>query len=160
MSDAVYVVKNTTFAAPAAVHTVLNVIAGANQPITIIEWGISFDGVTASAVPCLVEMCQSTQAGAGTAGVTPTPVVLAGNKNITAQFTAGANYTAEPTVLTSIEALYIPQFMGTFVKQLPLGQEIETDLSGTSGGVKALALRITPSATVNVQAYMRVNIGG
>ena len=155
--DAIYCVKNSAFAATTGAKTVLNVIAGANQAVSIIEWGVSFDGVTSSAVPATVELCQSTQAGAGTAGATPT-IVLVGGRAISAQPTAGSNYTAEPTTLTAIEGFYVSQFMGTFVKQYPLGQEPDTDLSG--GTVKALAIRVNVSANVNILAYVRFGIGG
>jgi hypothetical protein len=63
----------------------LNVIAGANQPVSIFEWGISFDGVTASAVPATVELCQSTQATAGTSAASPPAIVQVGGRPLTAQ---------------------------------------------------------------------------
>lgn len=158
MADAVYVAQNTVFAATTGAKTVLNVIAGAQQPISLIEWGISFDGVTASAVPAKVELCQSTQATAGTSAGSIPAIVQTTGRLITAQPTSGHNYTAEPTVLTVIEGIYVPQFMGVFVKQYPLGQEPDTDLSG--GTIKAIALRVNVSANVNVLAYMRFGIGG
>ena len=156
--DAVYVVQNTVFAATAGAKTVLNVIAGANQACSILQWGVTFDGVTATAVPAGVELCQSTQATAGTPGGSAPAVVQVGGRTIAAQFTMGHNYTAEPTALTVIEPYYVPQFMGAFVMQYPLGNEPDTDLSG--GTVKALAIRINVTANVNVRAYMRVGIGG
>lgn len=158
MADVVYVAQNTTFAATTGAKTVLNAIAGANQAISVVQWGISMDGVTAVAVPATVELCQSTQAGAGTGAASPPAVVQLTGRTIAAQFTVAHNYTAEPTVLTVIEQYYIPQFMGGFVMQYPLGTEPETDLSG--GTVKAMAIRINVSAAVNVKAYMRVVIGG
>jgi hypothetical protein len=78
--DAVYVARNTVFAATAGAKTILNVIAGANQPVSIFEWGISFDGVTATAVPATVELCQSTQAGAGTPAASPPAIVQVGGR--------------------------------------------------------------------------------
>lgn len=156
--DAVYVVQNTTFAATAGAKTVLNAIAGANQAISIFEWGISFDSSTSTQTPATVELCQSTQGAAGTSAGSIPAVVQVGGRAITAQFTVGHNYTAEPTTLTVIEQFYIPQYMGWFYKQYPLGQEPDTDLSG--GTVKALALRVNVTANVNVKAYMRVGIGG
>lgn len=158
MADTVYIARNTVFAATAGAKTALNLIAGANQPITILEWGISFDGVTASAVPATVELCQSTQATAGTSAASAPAIVQVGGRTITAQPTTGHNYTAEPTVLTVIEQFFVPQFMGQFVKQYPLGLEPDTDLSG--GTVKALAIRVNVSANVNVLAYARFGIGG
>lgn len=156
--DAVWVARNSAFAATAGAKTVLNLIAGANQPIVIFEFGLSFDGVTSSAVPATVELCQSTQATAGTAGGSPPAIVQVGGRTIAAQFTAAHNYTAEPTALTVIEQWYQPQFMGQFVKQYPLGLEPDSDLSG--GTIKALAIRVNVTANVNVLAYARVGIGG
>jgi hypothetical protein len=99
-----------------------------------------------------------TQAGAGTSAASPPAIVQVGGKAYTIQPTTGHNYTAEPTVLTPIEQFYVPQYMGTLVKQYPLGLEPDTDLSG--GTVKAMALRVNVSANVNVLAYMRFGIGG
>ena len=158
MADVIYSVKNTAFAATTGAKTCLNVIAGANQPVAIVEWGISFDGSTSTATPATVDLCQSTQAGAGTAGGSPPLIVQIAGRSISAQFTMAHNYTAEPTALTAIESFYIPQYNGWWVQKYPLGQEPDTDLSG--GTVKALALRVNVSANVNVLAYMRVSIGG
>jgi hypothetical protein len=156
--DAVYVARNTVFAMTTGAKTVLNVIAGANQPVVILEWGISFDGVTATAVPATVELCQSTQATAGTSAGSVPAIVQVGGRAITAQPTSGHNYTAEPTALTVIEQFFVPQFMGVFVKQYPMGLEVDTDLSG--GTVKALAIRANVTANVNALAYVRFGIGG
>lgn len=156
--DSVYVAKNTVFSAATGAKTVLNVIAGANQPVSIVEWGISFDGVTSSAIPATVDLCQSTQAGAGTSAGSVPAIVQTSGRTITAQPTSGHNYTAEPTTLTAIESYFVPQYMGTFIKQYPLGLEPDTDLS--SGTVKAIAIRVNTSATVNVLAYIRFGIGG
>lgn len=157
MADAIYVAQNTVFSAATGAKTVLNIIAGANQAVSIIEWGVSFDGVTTTAVPATVNLCQSTQAGAGTAGASPPAVVQVTGRAITSQFTVAHNYTAEPTALTVIEEVFVPQLMGVYIKQYPLGQEPETDLSG--GTIKALAIRVNSSATVNVLAYAKVTIG-
>jgi len=157
MADAIYVCQNTVFSAATGAKTVLNIIAGANQPVQIIEWGISFDGTTSSATPATVNLCQSTQATAGTAGASPPAIVQVTGRSITTQFTAAHNYTAEPTALTVIEPYFVSQYMGQFVKQYLPGREPETDLSG--GTVKALAIRVNTTATVNVFAYAYVTIG-
>src|SRR3954454_11026094 len=154
--DAVYVARNTVFAATAGAKTVLNVIAGANQPVSIFGWGVSFDGVTGSAVPATVELCQSTPATAGTGAASPPAIVQVGGKTITAQATSAHNFTAEPTVLTPIEQFYVSQYNGLFVNQYPLGLEPDTDLSG--GTVKALAIRVNVTAAVNVLVYVRFGI--
>jgi hypothetical protein len=157
MADCLYVAQNTVFSAATGAKTVLNVIAGANQPIQIVEWGVSFDGVASSAVPATVNLCQSTQAGAGTSGGSVPAVVQITGRSIPAQFTVGHNYTAEPTALTVLEEFFVSQYNGMFVRQYPQGQEPETDVS--SGTIKALALRVNTSATVNCLAFMKVEIG-
>jgi len=156
MSQPVYYCSNTPYNI-SAVHTVLNVIAGANQPINVVAFGVSMDGATATATPAVVELCQSTQATAGTVGASPpSPVQISGHP-ITFQPTVQHNYTAEPTVLTQVWQHYIPQFNGLYTEQFEPGSELETDLSG--GSVKAIAMRVTPSAAVDVRAWMRVTIG-
>lgn len=156
--DVVYVARNLVFSATTGAKTALNVIAGANQAVTVFEWGVSFDGVTATAVPATVELCQSTQAGAGTGAASPPAIVQIGGRTIAAQPTSAHNFTVEPTVLTPIEQVFVPQFMGIYVKQYPMGLECDTDLSG--GTVKAIAIRVNTSATANVLAYIRFGIGG
>lgn len=154
MADPIYSLKNTAFAATAGAKTCLNGIAGANTGVAVVEFGISMDGVTSSAVPATVDLFQSTQATAGTVGGSPPAVVQTTGRAAAAQITLAHNYTAEPTALTAIESFYVPQFMGLFVKQYPLGQEPETDFSG--GTIRAIGLRINVTANVNVLAEMRV----
>lgn len=137
--------------AAATAETSINVIAHASVPLNIVEFGIAFDGVTASAVPVNVELCQSTQATAGTPGASPTPTQIRG-KATTVGITAGVAYTAEPTALTPFKHWLVSPNGGLLVVQLPLGREPESDLSG--GTIKALALRATAPAVVNCRSYM------
>lgn len=154
-----YTLQSTTpFAAPAAVHTFIMAIAAATAALALSEWSISFDGVTASAVPVLVEIVNSTQAGAGTAGVSTVITKVRGRITTGAPPTMGGNYTAEPTTLVSLRRYYIPAFMGLFPYQAPLDREIECDDSG--GTIKGLGIRITPPATVNAVGYMEVEANG
>lgn len=153
MSIPEYTVTNgTVFAATTGAKTVLNVLAGANQAVLLKAVTLSADGVGAAAVPATVDVCQSTQGAAGTAGITPT-IVQASGRTLAAQATAAANYTAEPTTLTTIEKFYFSQFMGLNKFELPLGSEYETDFSG--GTIKAICLRINVSANVNVLVTFR-----
>lgn len=134
--------------------TIVNVIAGTRE-LTITELGVSFDGVTASAVPVLVELCQSTQATAGTPGASPTPAPirpLAGGA--ASSCTAGVRYSAEPTVLTPVKQWLVTPNGGLFVLQHPLGREPGSNTSAS--GVKAIALRLTAPAGVNARAYIEV----
>lgn len=139
--------------AAAAAKTVLNLIAPATFGLELIEYSVGFDGVTGAAAPVLVEICQSTQVGAGTpAASPPTPVQYAG-RPIAHGITTGHAYTAEPTVLTVVDQILVDPYKGLFVFPFPAGDETESDTSG--GTIKALCLRCTAPAIVNVRAEMR-----
>lgn len=139
--------------AAATAKTVLNLIAPATFGIRLLEYTISFDGVTAAAAPVLTEICQSTQAGAGTpAGSPPAPVQYMG-RTIAHGITTGHGYTAEPTVLTPIDQQLVDPYKGLFVFPIPEDESFETDTSG--GAVKSILIRCTAPAIVNVRAEMR-----
>jgi hypothetical protein len=157
-SAAYRLVSGTPFSAATGAKTFMMAIAPAGHGLALTEFAISFDGVTSSAVPALVEIVTSTQAGAGTSGVTPTITQVRGRTTGGSPPTGGGNYSAEPTTLVSVSRWYIPQFMGTHTYQLPLGREIECDSSG--GTIKAIGIRINTSATVNVVGHMEVEAVG
>lgn len=136
--------------AAATAKTIVNLIAGSAVGIHVVEFGISFDGVTASAVPVLVELCQSTQATAGTS--TGGTVNQLRGRVQSSGITAGVAYSAEATVLTPVKQWLVTPNGGLLVIQSPLGREGETDLSG--GTIKGIALRCTAPAIVNTRAYM------
>lgn len=156
--DAVYVARNTVFAMTAGFKTLVLVAAGANQPVSVIEWGISFDGVTSSAVPATVELVTKDGTTTGTAGGSPPAIVQVSGRTIAAQPAATHNYTAEPTTYTTVEQKFVSQFMGLYEKQYPLGLEPDTDLS--AGTTKFIGIRANVSANVNALAYIRFSIGG
>lgn len=158
ISAAYSLVSGTPFAMTAGAKTFMMAIAPAGHGLALTEFSVSFDGVTSSAVPALVELVSSTQAGAGTSGVTPTITQVRGRTTSGSAPTGGGNYTAEPTVLVSLKRWYIPQYNGVFVLQLPLGREIECDSSG--GTIKGLGIRINVTANVNVVGYMEVEAVG
>lgn len=134
----------------ATAKTLVNIIAGANQVPVITEMSIGFDGVTASAVPVLVDVGYSTQATAGTAGSSPTPTLIRGKG--AAGSTAGVDYSAEPTALTAFKHWLVTPNGGLLVIQSPLGREAQGDPSG--GTNKAVFLRGNAPANVNARAYM------
>lgn len=158
VSVAYTVCTATVFAMTTGAKTMLNSIAPAGHGLALTEFGVSFDGVTASAVPAFVEPVTSTQAGAGTSGVTPTITQVRGRTTSGSAPTGGSNYTGEPTTLVRTKPQYISQLMGTYVYQAPLGREIECDSSG--GTIKALALRGTVTANVNMTGWMEVEAVG
>lgn len=155
MAIPLYTVTNggTPFNAATGAKTALNILAGANQAVLLKSVTVSIDGTSASEAPCQVDVCQSTQAGAGTSAGSPPSIVQASGRTLAAQATTGWNYTAEPTTLTPIESFYVPQFMGLYSYSLPLGDEYETDFSG--GTIKAICVRVNTSATHHVIVTMR-----
>ena len=138
----------------ATAKTILNIINGTNALVRLVEFSVSFDGVTATAVPVLVELCSSTQAGAGTpTGGMFTPTQIRGATRA-CQATGGRNYSAEPTALTVWKEWLVPAFNGVLVLQCPLGREPEQIVT-----VDGLLLRCTAPAGVNVRGYMEFEEG-
>lgn len=137
--------------AAATAKTVLSVIAGSNAPFKLIELGVSFDGTSSTATPVLVELCASTEAGAGTA--TSQSPVQTGGPTRTAQASGKRNFTAEPTVLTTLKRWRVHPQAG-LVLQFPLGREPQQ----VTGG-RALVLRCTAGASVNAAAYLEFEEG-
>lgn len=132
----------------ATAKTVLNIIAPSQFGIDLRSIEVAFDGVTASAIPVLVELCSSTQAGAGTTGSTPT--VLQGyGRAITPGFTTGAGYSAEPTVLTVLDAFTLSPNGGLVIRDWPPNEGFDQDVS------KGLAIRLTAPAIVNARTTMK-----
>lgn len=136
----------------ATAKTVLSVINAANSLIRITELCASFDGTTLTAEPVTVELCSSTQAGAGTS--TSHTIAQCRGPTRTVQATAARNYTAEPTVLTVLKRWLVHPAGLSFVIQFPLGREPEQVTTAD-----ALALRCTAPANVNFQGYMEFEEG-
>jgi hypothetical protein len=141
------------FAVAAGAKTLINLISGATAaPPVLVEFGVSFDGVTASAVPVLVELCASTQAGAGTPGTAGTITLIRGYAGQSSGVTISGQYTAEPTVLAPVKQWFVPAFMGSLTIQFPLGREpMGFDTASTS--MKGIALRVSAPAAVNARGY-------
>jgi len=158
ISAAYSLVSGTPFNAATGAKTFMMAISPAGHGLALVEFGISTDGITSSATPMRVDIVQSTQATAGTSGVTPTITQIRGRGTGGSAPTGGGNYTAEPTVLTIVKTFYLSQYNGLNIIQLPLGREIECDSSG--GTVKGLGIRVNTSATVNILGYMEVEAVG
>jgi len=150
-----YVVANAGAQAIAAAtaETMVMVINSTNGLIRITEIGVSFDGITADAIPVTVDLCSSTQAGAGTPTSSPTPTQIYGAARA-ALSTGGEDYTAEPTTLTVLKSWYIRADGGLFILQSPLGREIEQSTT-----VDGLCIRATAPAIVNGLAYIEFEEG-
>jgi hypothetical protein len=130
--------------AAATAKSVLSVISPAQFGVDLTKFRIGFDGVTASAVPVLVELVQFTTDGTGTSGTVNQVYGTA----ITAGFTSKYNYTAEPTTATVVDHWTLTPNGGLVIYDFPLGTSPNTAVS------QLFTLRCTAPAAVNVQATM------
>jgi len=128
--------------------TILTVLGTANFGVDLRGFEISADGATSTAVPVFWELCTLSGATAGTAGSTIT-VLQESGRAITAGFTSGANFSAEPTVLAAIYGDYFPAFNGLVIRDFGFNEGPDNDVS------KGFALRCTAAATVNLRATFR-----
>jgi hypothetical protein len=69
---------------------------------------------------------------------------------LTAGFTSGKTWTAEPTALTPLKEFLLTPNAGLIAYQWPLGQEPDSALA------EGFAIRCTAPAVVNVRATMNI----
>lgn len=135
----------------ATAKTVIGAKAHANSGLQLKQFMVAFDGVTASAVPVLIEVayCTFGANAPGTNSTSLTPLQQYG-RVLTAGFTAGKTWSTEPTTITVLQEFLLAPDKGLFVYQYPLGQEPDTALG------EGLVLRLTAPANVNVRSSMLV----
>ena len=111
----------------ATAKTVVMISAPSSRRGRIKEIGVGFNSTNTAHSPVVVRVMRATSAGTSTSA-TPAPLDPA---DPAALFTAGQNFTAEPT-LTDLVAgpYYITPVGGQLVYPLPLGDEIYIATSG------------------------------
>jgi hypothetical protein len=136
--------------AAATAKTVLAVNSPAQFGCDLKKFRVAFDGVTASAVPVLVELMYSTMATNSTPGTgnTAGTVNQIYGRTITAGFTSFYASTSEPTALTLIDSFLLDPNKGLVIYDFPLGDTPDTAVSN------GIVIRCTAPATVNVRASM------
>jgi hypothetical protein len=136
----------------ATAKSIIGVKSGAttaNHGVDLIKFRVSFDGVTASAVPVLVEVCAATFAtSAPGTNSTSTTVRQDYGRLAGTGFTTAKNWTTEPTVLTVLEEEYLTPNAGTLLYDWPLGTSPDSPLG------EGFVIRCTAPATVNVRATL------
>jgi hypothetical protein len=129
--------------------TALMVITPAQFGACLTFFTISFDGISASAVPVFWEVVRSTNATNSTPGTNNTSesanVVQLRGRAIVAGFTAFSASTSEPTVLTRLRGSQLTPAGGLLVYEHSLGRELECDVSA------GLGVRLTAPAAVNAR---------
>ena len=147
---AVYVTRNTVFAATTGAKTVLKLITPSTNSLEVKEIALFTDGVTATAVPATWDLFTSDETTAGTQVGTAVTTQISGATSAHG-LTVGQNFSAEGTTYTIIKSGFIPQFMGSLVIQNPLGDEEESP----AGAADSIGLRINVTANVNVLAWIK-----
>ncbi len=140
--------------AAATAKSVLGVRGNAAFGLDLRKYTIDFDGVTASAVPVLVELCAATFATnpPGTNSTSRT-AVQTGGRLIASGVTAASNWTAEPTVLTVLKEFYLTPNGGLIIEEFSPDNGYDSALS------EGWVLRCTAPAIVNVRAVFEFQRG-
>lgn len=130
----------------ATAKSVIGVSAPAQFGVDLTKYRLSFDGVTATNTPVLVELCYATFATNGP-GTNSTSITVAQTygRAITAGFTAAYNWSAEPTVLTTIDNYTVTPNGGTVIVDIPTGSTPDSAVS------QGFVIRLTAANAVNVR---------
>lgn len=137
--------------AAATAKNILGAKAHANSGLQVKSFWVGFDGVTASAVPVLVELCYCTFAtnspGTNSTNLTETQSY---GRVLAAGFTGAYDWTAgnQPTTVSLIKPYLLTPNGGLLVIQFPLGTEPDCALG------EGFTLRCTAPAIVNVRGGM------
>lgn len=138
--------------AAATAKTIVGAKAHANSGLLLTAVRFGFDGVTASAVPVLIELCYCTFGAnaPGTNSTSTTPKQVSG-RPLTAGFTSGKTWTTEPTTITVLEEMLLTPNGGALWYDFPLSTEFDTALG------EGFGLRMTAPAIVNARAVLAVS---
>lgn len=132
-----------------AIKTLLQVATPATTGITIIEWGISFDG-SAAATPIKCELLQ-TDVAATVTSATPTIWGTDTTASLCVGGTAATGYTGSAEGTITATRVFDAQLLAPtnqYWKQFPLGREPIVPVS------KFLRVRVTAAAAVNAYCYI------
>lgn len=135
---------NTTAVAltAATAKSVVGVLGSANDTLSLVRISLSFNSVTATDVPAVVEVGIISALGTTTAF---TPAQITG-PTMASSATAGYNATVEPTYVRLIDSFYCPVNNGFVRDWIPLGEE---PVCGASQG---FAIRVTSPSAVSCLA--------
>jgi hypothetical protein len=142
------------FALTTGAKTLLKLITPTSFNIKIHEFGVSLDGVTASAVPATLEWGTSDETTAGSSAGTAVTTQVKGRAQAHG-LTVGNNFTAEGTTYVLHAGVFIPQYMGLIIRQNPLGLEEESP----GDAADSFLLRINVTANVNALSWIKWSRG-
>lgn len=133
--------------AAATAECVIAVLGVAATKSKLIEWGVSFDGITAAAEPVVVDLYQITTSGTSTAATE----VAWGRDAVAAQATGFHSFTVAPALGNRLASYEVHPQGGGLVLQYPLGREPVISDGSTAQGIGVV---VTAPAVVNCVAYM------
>lgn len=137
----------------ATTKSVFGVKADAGHAIDLMGLAYSIDGIAASDKPVLVELCACTFA-TNAPGTNSTAVAVdqEAGPRIPETFAAAKNWTAEPTVITSLRPLDADPFKFYYERDFPYG---ETPDFAVSEGFVLRMTNPTGNATVTPRVWGR-----
>lgn len=151
MAKAGYSVVTTVVVAltAATAKSILGVKSHANFGLDLTYVQVGFDGVTASAVPVLVELCYCTFGAnsPGTNSTSRTPAQKYG-RVIAVGATAASAWTTEPTTITVLDQMLLTPNGGLVKWREALGTGADCAVS------EGFVIRCNAPASVNVHATM------
>ncbi len=136
------------------IKTMLQLATPATEDISVVEWGISFDG-SAAAAPIRVELLETGAVAATVTAHAAAGLVKWSSPNDSGSLltlgaaATGYTATAEGTITTSrmLDLQFISP-TSQYVKQFPLGREPRM------GSSRFLRIRVTAPAAVNCYCYI------
>ncbi len=129
--------------------SILGIRGNAAFGVDWLGYEIGFDGVTASAVPVLVELCYCTFATNPPAtNSTATTIDTIYGRVLASGFTGGRNWTVEPTVISAFHEFLLTPNGGLIIKDFP------RDRTPDSAFNEGFVIRCNAPAAVNVRATM------
>jgi hypothetical protein len=131
--------------------SLLGVKAHANSGLQVVGFRIGFIGVTASEVPASIELCYCTWAtnSPGTNSTSTTPRQRSG-RVLTAGFTSGTLWTAEPTTVTPLLEFPLTPNGGLVIEGVALSTEPDCALA------EGFVIRVNTTATVSARGTISV----
>src|SRR5438105_4898128 len=134
-------------AVPVALATLLEVDQAASRVLTLKQWSLEFDGVTASNVPVRCQLCIVTAASAVGTAVTPAAM----RQNQAALAAAAKKLRASEGTVVVLEEHRIPPTTSILV-QYPLMEE--PWIIGAAASASGISLRGAAAVAVNATAAL------
>ena len=135
-----------------AIKTLLQILAPANQRVTVHEWDISFNGTSNTAAPILVEIVRQTGAGTGLNAA----VLVKDNNSDQETLQSSGLYgilttvnTAEPTDSSVVPFADFVHPQQGYAWRATVGKEEQVQ-----GGTR-LGMRVTAGASINVAGRLK-----